>query len=538
MRVPRFKDFPIREKFLAIILAIYLFVVILAFAGFTAYDTMMFRKATEREMTTIAALIGHACTAALLFDDPVDATETLLAFETYESIEEASIYTQTGKFFAGYVRDGLQAKAPSHCRQSGCCFKDGGLSCFQPIMLEGVSVGTVFIRSDLTEMQATVRSNVGIIAAILLISLVCAWLLSARLQRLITGPVVRLANMARSISKDKDYSIRGTKEAEDEIGCLVDAFNDMLGQIEEQNQSLTLARERAEASTQEARQSAAVLDQINLKLEKEIRVRLNAEAHLQKYQRELEQMIKARTAQLSLTNEQLSREIAERKEVEIRIRTSLNEKSMLLGEIHHRVRNNLQVISSLLSLSRRRTLSDEARQVLAEARSRVFTMALIHSQLYGTEDFNQVDMGRHVHKLWLSIHQIYEPMKRDVTPLINCQDVNLTITQAIPCALVLNEAITNVFKHAYGDGEIGPCHITMKRSRNDRILIRVRDEGRGIPETVDFETTDTLGIKLMRDLVRHQLRGQFRIERNGGTDIWIEFDLSHEEPLIHAESEG
>jgi len=387
-------------------------------------------------------------------------------------------------------------------------------------------------------MYSTLYNHLGIIAFIVLIFVLCALLLTTKLQHLITGPLVRLGNLARSISRDKDYSIRGTREGEDEIGDLVNAFNEMLGQIQEQNESLTLARQEAEVSAREAHRIAEKLEQINLELEKEIRVRSKVEADLEKYQRQLEQMVTSRTVQLRLTNEQLSREIAERKEVEIRIRASLQEKNTLLGEVHHRVQNNLQVISNLLNLSRHRTLSAEARQVLAEARSRIFTMALIHTQLYRTENINQVDMGSHIYKLWLSIHQIYEPIKKDVTPIINWRDVSLTITQAIPCALVLNEAITNVFKHAYGDGETGPCHITMKRSRDDRILIRVRDEGRGIPETVDLDATDTLGIKLMRDLARHQLGGQFRIERNEGTDIWIEFDLIRENPPIHAESEN
>ena len=239
--MPSFKHLPIKKKFLTIMLSIYLLMAVLAFAGVTAYDTMIFRKQSEHEMTTIAALIGHACTPALVFNDPEDATETLSAFKSYDMIEEASIYTQTGKFLAGYVRAGVQAKAPSFCKQTGCCFKEGGLSCFQPIVLDGVPVGIVFLRSDLAEMHATLKSHLVIIAVILLISLLCAWLLSAQLQRLITGSLVRLAKLARSISRDKDYSVRGTKEGEDEIGDLVDSFNDMLGQIEEQNRSLTMA---------------------------------------------------------------------------------------------------------------------------------------------------------------------------------------------------------------------------------------------------------------------------------------------------------
>ncbi|MFO7600755.1 MAG: histidine kinase dimerization/phosphoacceptor domain -containing protein [Candidatus Desulfacyla sp.] len=530
----RFNDFPIRKKLLLIIMTINLFTLILAFGGFAVYDVMMFREEARRHLLVLSDMIGYNCAAAIAFEDPADATETLAAFKANPFIESAWVYTGTGRPLAGYARDEVQAEPPSQLRPNGCYFENGSLFCFQPIVIAGTSVGTIFLRSDLSQIRSILNKHAAIIVCVMLISFACAFLLSARLQHHITGPLVRLARLARSVSKDKDYSVRGTREGKDEIGDLVDAFNEMLNEVQNQNASITQARQFAEASSEKAHLLADDMKQVNLELKREVSCRQEMERALKKYQKELEQMVQVRTAQLTLANEQLSREIAERKEAELKTRASLKEKTILLGEIHHRVRNNLQIISSLLNLSKGRTLNQEARQAIEEARSRIFTMALIHSQLHLTQDFSQIDMRGHIYKLWSSIHQIYEPLKRDVIPFINCRDVKLTLTQAIPCALVLNEAITNVFKHAYDDGKAGVCHISLERSQNDRIVMRIRDEGRGMPETVDVEKTYSLGIKLMRNLVRQQLGGKFHVDRSGGTDIRIEFDLLQEDPIIHA----
>jgi two-component sensor histidine kinase len=98
---------------------------------------------------------------------------------------------------------------------------------------------------------------------------------------------------------------------------------------------------------------------------------------------------------------------------------------------------------------------------------------------------------------------------------------------------VFNEAISNVFKHAYKVDESGTCYISMKRSEDNRVVARVRDEGVGIPESVDVDKAETLGLKLLRNLVLHQLNGKFRIEQNGGTDLFFEFDIIHDDELIH-----
>ncbi len=533
MRMLRFNDFSIKKKLLLIILSINLFVLLLAFSGFMIYDVMIFRDQAQKDLSALTELIGRNCAAALLFSDSEDAKDVLASLTSNSAIAAARVVTTSEIPLAEYARDGSEIDIMPPPYGDGCFFDDDGLVCSHPVILRGIPMGRVVVKSDLSGMYALLKKHGSIVFVVLLISILCVLVLSEKLQRLVSAPIVRLAELARTVSKEKDFSVRGIKEGRDEAGQLVDAFNDMLEQIEQQNAFLIQARRTAELSAQESKRLAEETRLTNLKLEKEIAVRRKAQEELKSYQEGLEEMVKARTRQLTEANSQLSTEILERKIAEEKVNIQLKEKSTLLGEIHHRVRNNLQVISSLMELTRRRTLNAEARRVLAEARSRIFTMALIHSHLYESEDFNKVNMRRHIHKLWANIQQMYALLNKNVAPVINCKDVYLTVPQAIPCALVLNEAISNVFKHAYQEGAVGPCYITICRSDQNRVFMRVKDEGVGIPECVDVETAETLGIKMMRNLVRLQLKGDFFVEQGQGTDIRFEFDLLHDDPLIH-----
>jgi len=484
----RFRDISIRKKLLLIIMGVNLLVLIPAFLFLMFYGFRVLEEEVKRQMGTAADIIGHNCIAALLFEDAADAANILRAFKADASILSACLFNQNGIPLAGYAREGSPCMvAPDKLRPDGFHVDNRSVSCFRSIYHEGSPIGTVAIHTDLGLMHALMKRAFFVVIAAFLVSFLCVFLLSLRLQRVIVDPVVRLAHMAGTISKDSDYSVRAVKGSNDEMGTLIDAFNDML-------------------------------------------------ARLYGHQVQLEQMVKDRTAELERANEALCREIEERKAVEVKLRASLDEKSTLLGEVHHRVRNNLQVISSLLGLADRRTQNAEAHQVIEDTRCRIFAMAMIHSHLYRSGDFNHIDMKDHIHMLWNSIQQVNDPVKRNVIPVIHCEDIYLSLPQAIPCSLVLNEAITNVFKYAYEDGLGGPCHISMNRCGDHRICIRIRDEGRGIPEAVDADVADTLGLKLMRNLVCHQLQGEFRVERTGGTDIWIEFSLAHEDHITPEKS--
>jgi two-component sensor histidine kinase/HAMP domain-containing protein len=529
-----YKDRPIKQKFLLVVMAINITTLVLAFAAFMVYDRWEIRRTMFDQTSTIADVLAYNCTAALLFDDGADARETLSFLKTKGSIVSAWIFTTQGTLLAGYVKEGLDPpEMPPLIQKDTAVFKNQELNLTKVVRMENEPIGTIYIQADMGQMTKLIKEHFLIACLGLLFSITLSFLLAVRLQRTIANPIVDLANLSRSVSKEKDFRVRAHKYGNDEVGSLVDAFNEMLHQIEQQNASLVQAGESARESAGEALSLAERVTQANLTLENEIRIRKDVENALQKHRMGLEDRILERTSELRDTNQQLKAEISERVAAEKKIQDSLDEKVLLLGEIHHRVKNNLQVISSLMDLTRRRTLNEEAKTVLADARSKIYAMSLVHSQLYRSESFTRIDMAVHIRRLLASMGQVYTDSYRRIRPVIECDHVFLSVTQAIPCALVLNELMANVYKHAYPEEAKGECRVTMEVLDGKRIHFRVRDNGVGIPEDVDIEGTETLGLKLIRNLVRKQLKGEVWFKNNGGMDIVAEFPVDHDDVLIH-----
>ncbi len=230
-----------------------------------------------------------------------------------------------------------------------------------------------------------------------------------------------------------------------------------------------------------------------------------------------------RTSELSETNESLQLEIQERKRAEELVRESLVEKDLLIKEIHHRVKNNLQIVSSLLDMSQSRSDIPQVIDALSGARSKIHTMALIHTQLYQSDRFDRIDMESNIQNLCESLSQMYG-MGRRVEQHIEAAGIQLPIALAIPCALVLNELISNSFKHAFHGKEEGHLWVSMK-NQDDSVHIEVRDDGIGIPETLEIMSVTSLGIKLVRNLILRQLKGDFSITRENGTLVKISFPM-------------
>ncbi|MCF8130627.1 MAG: HAMP domain-containing protein [Deltaproteobacteria bacterium] len=533
-----FRDRPIKQKFLLVMMVVNLTTLLLAFAAFMVYDRWEIQKSMLDQTGTIADIMAYNCTAALLFDDTADAQETLAFLKTKPSILAAWIFTAKGVPLAHYVQEGFgEPEKPPRLQKDNSTFKNKMLYLSKEIRLDEKTIGMVYIQSDMRHMTELERDHFLIAILGVLFSLIVSFLLSLRLQRTIAQPIIDLAATAKTVSKEKNYAVRARNQGSDEIGSLVEAFNEMLQQIEGQNASIVQTGKSAEKSAREALRLAQRVTQTNLKLENEIRIRKDVEKTLQKHRENLETRILERTKELHETNQRLREEVDVRIKAEKRIQDSLDEKVLLLGEIHHRVKNNLQVISSLMDLTRRRTLNEEAKMVLADARSKIYAMSLVHSQLYRSESFTRIDMAIHTRRLLGSMGQIYTNSYRRVRPKLECSKVFLSVTQAIPCALVLNELLSNVYKHAYPEDATGECLIYMAETDGKWIHFRVKDDGIGIPEDIDIDGTETLGLKLIRNLIRKQLKGEVRFKRDNGTDITAEFPLDHDDVLIHGGKE-
>ena len=218
-------------------------------------------------------------------------------------------------------------------------------------------------------------------------------------------------------------------------------------------------------------------------------------------------------------------DITERKKVEEQLKTLLKEKEALLSEVNHRVKNNFQLISSLLDMVGMRARNEETIRVCASVHARVHAMGLIHSQLYQSGSFAQIDMEAHVKELVGYLAQVYATNGIRITPVIDASGVYLSITPAVPCALALNEIISNAFKHAFQGRQKGTIEISLRKSAEGMVTMRVKDDGIGMPEDFDIDKTSTLGLKLTRNLVQEQLKGSIQFRRGNGTEVTIEFKV-------------
>ena len=219
-------------------------------------------------------------------------------------------------------------------------------------------------------------------------------------------------------------------------------------------------------------------------------------------------------------------DISDRKQAEEKVKKSLKEKEVLLAEIHHRVKNNLAVITGLLELQAFNTNSEEAADVLEISQMRVNSIALIHEKLYQNENLSEISFEQYLQELTEVILSSMGTSKTDIDVSMNVDPVNLAITQAIPCGLILNEIITNSFKHAYPEREKGKIEINLNR-RGDKIYLSIMDDGIGIPDQIDLDNPESLGIKLIHTL-SEQLDAEAEFSnKNPGTKFALHFTLEH-----------
>jgi PAS domain S-box-containing protein len=220
------------------------------------------------------------------------------------------------------------------------------------------------------------------------------------------------------------------------------------------------------------------------------------------------------------------RDITDRMKAEEQIKSSLREKEILLREIHHRVKNNFEIVSSLLDMSSMRSDNPETQNLLINARSRIHSMSLIHSQLYQSDRFDQIDMDSHIRELSQHLLCVYGKGEK-IDLILTPSQVYLSVSQAIPCALVLNELISNVFKHAFRKKKQGTVRISISTPEPSTVLVQVKDDGDGIPEGTDSSSQTGLGLKMARYLVSGQLKGEMRVRNDNGTEISIQFKRSN-----------
>jgi PAS domain S-box-containing protein len=225
----------------------------------------------------------------------------------------------------------------------------------------------------------------------------------------------------------------------------------------------------------------------------------------------------------------VAREITERRRSEARMKASLREKEVLLKEVHHRVKNNLQVITSLLNLQADRIPDERVQVVLKENQARIKSMALVHEELYQSEDLAWVSFTDYLRRLTQGLLQMYANPGTAISMRFEMEDLQLGIDAAIPCGLIVNELVTNALKHAFLGRERGIINIRFSREK-EKYVVGVGDDGVGLPEGIDVETTETLGLHLVSTLA-DQLGATLSVVRQEGTSFTLSFEERRAKPI-------
>ena len=218
----------------------------------------------------------------------------------------------------------------------------------------------------------------------------------------------------------------------------------------------------------------------------------------------------------------ISWDITERKKAEQQIKQSLREKETFLREIHHRVKNNMAVVSSLLSLQANKIEDATVRSLFEESLQRVKAMALVHEKLYQTKDLSSINFEDYITSIVLEIIGLYRIDTDAITTEMNIKDIELDLESAVPCGLIINELLANAFKHAFPDNRSGVLSINFTKT-DDTYTLAIKDNGVGLPAGFDYMRTNTLGLQIVEVLTK-QLRGSFQIKSDLGTEAAIIFE--------------
>lgn len=251
--------------------------------------------------------------------------------------------------------------------------------------------------------------------------------------------------------------------------------------------------------------------------------RRRAEDALQRAYAELEIQVEDQTIELAQAIRKLLAEIAERKRAEEQIKASLEEKKVLLRELYHRTKNNMQVICAMLHFQALNSQDGRAASTFKEIENKIQSMSLVHQKLYQSRQLSNINLKVYISDLAELLMESYQISPDKISLVLDADDVFILIDTAIPCGLILNELISNSLKHAFPGDRKGVIRIQLTRTAGDEIMLRVADDGIGVPRGFDPSTSDTLGLRTVFGIGKHQLQGKVTFEKGNGTTWQIRF---------------
>ncbi len=531
------------------------------------------RQSLVNEMIIQAKIVGANCKSALSFDDPESAKDTLNALKASPNIMSAAIYSGDGKVFVTLNYKEIEDKflPPPAPYGDGYHIGVSSLDIFHSITLDGERIGTIYIRLGLKGLYTSLLWYAGTVGVVANFSLGIAFLMLLKLQKKITKPILLLRQATDKISKG-DLTARAEVLSCDELGQLATSFNSMTDNLQEttvsrnyvdgviSNMMDCLIVVSDKGNIQTVNQTALNLlcyaddELLNEPLDKifEEEFSLNElivnhllinestgiveKSFLTKDNRKIPVLF---SASLMRSEDGLvqgivcvATDITERRKAEDQVKASLKEKEILLQEIHHRVKNNLQVIISLLSLQSKDIKDQKVLKMFKESQDRIHSISLVHEGIYRSKDLAHIKLEGYVRKLTSDLLKSYKVNEGIITLNIDVEDMNIGIDTSIPCGLIINELLSNSLKHAFPDKRKGEIDIKIYRTGDSEIEMNFRDNGVGLPEKSDFRDSSGFGFRMVIDLVEYKLMGRINhirgkssvsCDRGKGTQFQIIF---------------